>query len=94
VSRRFGKNEGERRRKKLTKKNDIMGWHLPSLRWLNRPSYSSLRPRVYWIAIVVLVCCQDSGYCSNQAGVLCDIFCFFFLPFDNSLESFKIKEAC
>ena len=71
-----------------------MGWHLPSLRWLNRPSYSSLRPRVYWIAIVVLVCCQDSGYCSNKAGVLCDMFCFSFLLFDNSLESFKIKEAC
>jgi hypothetical protein len=52
-----------------------MGWRLPSLRWLNRPSYSSLRPRVYWIAIVVvLVCCQDIGYCSSQAGVW--YFCF------------------
>ncbi|XP_046645538.1 neogenin-like isoform X3 [Daphnia pulicaria] len=47
----------------------MMGWRLPSLRWLNRPSYSSLRPRVYWIAIlVVLVCCQDIGYCSSQAA--------------------------
>ncbi|XP_045029173.1 neogenin isoform X4 [Daphnia magna] len=42
-----------------------MGWHF-SLRWPN--CASTLRPHIYWIAIVVLVCCQDSGYCSSQAA--------------------------
>ena len=52
-----------------------MGWHLPTLRWFNRAC--TLRPHVYWIAIiVVLVCCQDIGYCSNQAGVCVILFVF------------------
>lgn len=73
----WGLKEEERR-----VKNDIMGWHF-SLRWPN--CASTLRPHIYWIAIVVLVCCQDSGYCSSQAGV-----CFAFSYFTTILCCFCI----
>lgn len=46
-----------------------MGWHLPSLRRLNRAS-TTLRSPVYWIAIIIgLVYVLDSGYCLSPAGV-------------------------